>query len=320
MFTRLIAVCIVLVVGGSACIPPVEEEDLTRAYGRNTPMGRIQRAGILRVGVPEVESPWARALDGDAPEGFAVDLGREVADTLGVAAEFRPLSIRDMFDQIDRGDLDIGFPLLPLTEKAARRRAVTDPYFVSHQRLLAPAAVSGTDDLSGREVCLLAGEAMGVPEGLADPPVEVPPDLLIDDAETIVPRTGPGGFPCERELRTLAREGREPAATGMDVNLMVLLQRLEETCRDFGVLCATEERDAASVTITGERVSTAGLGALLEEGSAAWVAFVETVFLRFKRDGGWRSSYEEWISPYLGTAPDPPTLTAEEAAALFPRD
>lgn len=317
---RLIAVCLAVAVAGSACIPPEEEEDLTRAFGRATVMGRIQRAGVLRVGTPDVNSPLVRHREKGRLEGLAVDLGRAVADTLGVDAEFRPLDTKEMFDLIDSGDLDIGFPQLPITEKVARRRTVTDPYFVSHQRILAPPDVSEIDDLTGESVCLLGGEHAGIPKDLADPPVVVAPDLLADGIETITPASNSIYLPCVLELGKAEQEGRILAATGLDIDLISLLLVMEAHCPRFGFFCPSEQGGEVPVELTGERMSTAGLGALLEEGSVAWVTYVETVFFRYKRDGGWQASYEKWISPYLGAPPDPPTLTAEEAAALFPKD
>ena len=45
-----------------------------------------------------------------------------------------------------------------------------------------------------------------------------------------------------------------------------------------------------------------------------WLPFVNSVLTTAEADGTWADLYERWIGP----APEPPDLSAEEAAALWP--
>jgi hypothetical protein len=320
MFTRSIgAACVAVALLATACIPPDEVEDLTRAFSADTVQGRIQRARVLHVGIPGGESPWARAGDGAALEGFAVDLGRNVGDTLGVETVFTAGTTEELLEAVATGELAIAFPLLPISEKGARRNTITDPYFVAHQRLLAPSGVHNTDDLTGEPVCVLAGPDVGIPEELNDPPAVVPPHVLDGELETLEPESSSQLAPCVGELLS----GFLRAATGLDVDLMALSDELSEACRRIPASAFCRENATGSrpdLVITGEQLSTAGIGAVVTGVEPGWVTYVERVFAEYERNDGWRSSYEEWISPYLGAPPDPPSITVEEAAALFPKN
>lgn len=146
----LVAACCCLLL--TACVPPEEDNDrIVRYDPEKTIMGEIQARGTLRVGLPDGsdlepaghEGYCPFALEGPAgPEGFLVDLASLVADSLGVEAEFVSASSSELLALVHaRGkgpesEVDLAFPMFPITEGLVQRRTFTDPYWVGHSRHL----------------------------------------------------------------------------------------------------------------------------------------------------------------------------------------
>jgi polar amino acid transport system substrate-binding protein len=273
---------LLLALVASACIPPAPEQTLERTYNEATTMGQIQAAGSLRIGITSAAPPlgYARA-HGGGPAGFTVTLGREVAATLDVRPEFLTDSPGALLDLIDSGKVDIAFPNLPLTEERVRAHSFTAPYLVTHQRLLVPATseASSFRDLSGGSVCSAINETTQVPPGRLEPTVRVV-------------SSDPSG--CLKLLRT----GKVAAVTAAEVYLTWIRSEL----------------GGGGARIVGDDLSTEGYGAAVTTGGG-WLPFVDAVLAAAESDGTWARAHERWIGP----SPDePPQLSAEEAAALFP--
>lgn len=164
-----------------SCVPTEESNDrIVRYQPGKTIMGSIQAAGVLRVGLPEDSPPWA--LDRSEPEGFLVDLARLVADSLGVSVEYSTASSVELMEMAhvtdaelrdDEGTLeladaevDIAFPLFPISESLVLRRTISDPYWVGHTREL---MVGNETIATGRDV-LLAIEASRTKGAVIDGP------------------------------------------------------------------------------------------------------------------------------------------------------
>jgi polar amino acid transport system substrate-binding protein len=293
MFGRKAAVAALALVLLAGCIPPEEDPLAPRDYPPDTPMGRIQGAGVL-VAAVEPREPWASVdpMSG-APEGFAVELARAVADTLQVELEVVVADADELLEMTDDGRADIAFPLVPITERAARNNAFTNPYWVGHQKLLAPrdAGISTSADLDGTQVCQFIDEVTGVDLAQINPAAEAREVGAADEC-----------------LAPLA-EGDVGAVTATDVVLVNLMARLEE----FGASPDDHE-------IVGEQMTTAGFGAVVEQGIPPYVRFVNLVFGATKADGRWHRAYQTWLEPYLRMPPDPPFISVNEAATLHPID
>lgn len=98
-------------------------------------LARIRRAGVLRVGVL-AQMPGAM-MDGNGQwSGFDVDVGRQLAQDLGVRAEFVRVSWIGAADEAAAGRVDLVAGLWP-----APRRALTvsfsAPYASAHLKLVA---------------------------------------------------------------------------------------------------------------------------------------------------------------------------------------
>lgn len=273
----------------SACVPPVEEVELARAYGPASEMGKIQDRGRLVAGLAADLSPGAD-LGGDGPgavEGFMIDLATSIAGTLDVDLVIEHSPSDDLLELVEEGDIDIAFPLTPVTEKLARRAGPTDPYIVAHQRLLVPrdGGIERVEDLTADDViCPLQQEEARVALSDLDPAIE-----------TIEERDAAGCL-------TALEEGRAAVVTGPELELVGIHQSTQ------------------GYSIAGEALTTAGYSIVVRRDTGTWKGFIEGVLGRYKAEGRWLISYNRWLAPYLGREAEPPRMTVEEAAALYPRN
>jgi ABC-type amino acid transport substrate-binding protein len=114
-------------------------------------MGEIQTRGVLRIALPEEHPPLA-ILDEGEPKGFLVDLAELIAASLGVEAEYVSAPSEELLDMVhpDPDDpeatteVDVAFPIVPITEELVTTRTMSDPYWVGHTRQLTDLEAGGS--------------------------------------------------------------------------------------------------------------------------------------------------------------------------------
>ncbi|MGH2821051.1 MAG: substrate-binding periplasmic protein [Actinomycetota bacterium] len=287
--TRIMVCAVTAMLSLGACVPAQTESDLSREFNEDTTMGEIQAAGVLRVGIPTESAPFATGGERD-PRGFAVDLAELISNTMGVEADMTVGPSEQLLAQLGQEELDIAFSLLPVTEEGYREAPHADPFYLGHQRLLAPraAGISSTDDLAGARVCSYTEETGLDIGGLLE---------RVRAIEAANPDE------CVRALDTREAE----AATAPDVLLMDMMAKLERTSR-------------VRYAITGDQLTTEGYGIAMAPGAGAFVEYLNSVLEEAEESGDWAASYRRWLAPYSGTPARPPESTAEEAAALYPSE
>lgn len=280
----------------AACVPAASEEE---EFGENSPMAAIQADGTMVIAVPPDSPPFSFTGETGEPEGFVVDLARELAEALEVEAEFIEAPSEEMADlvagdeprEIGDEEAHVAFPLIPITNQIYKVDArldghdVTTPFFVAHQRLLVPdeSSIDGVDDLAGKSVCSLVDPNLGIPID------ELQPDADVRDASTV--------RECAQELRN----GSADAVAGVEVDLIRALSELHA---------------GGEPKIVGPQVTTQGYAPYVVRGMSS---FASDVFTEVKEDGRWTAAYNRWIAPLTGEdVEEPPGLTLEEAAAMYP--
>jgi ABC-type amino acid transport substrate-binding protein len=281
--------CAAALVMLAACIPAEPNDDLQRTFDpEDTVMGGIQQRGELIVGVESKVFPLVACLDdvgSDCPEGgFAVDLAKEVADSLGVDIRFVSGGTTELIGMPDAGEADLTFPFVPVTGDTVRPLHQTDPYFVAHERLLvkADSDIEQAADLTTEAVCQFGDAGTMVP---------------IDEVNSFVtPIQG-----SYDECGAMFADGRVEVVVGPDLALAGLAQN-------------------ADGKVVGDQLNTEGYSAFMEVGASAWVDYVNQVIEEAQQEGRWTEYYDRWIQPGLGESQDPPGMSLEEAAALYPED
>ena len=261
----------------------------------------LQKRGTMTIAVPANAPPFAFAED--EIQGFAVDIGRLVADDLGVEAEFLMVDDEQMPDLVGGSDplvdgdgrVDLAVTTIPITSELYKVRSrnkgieVSTPYFVTHQRLLVPEDSPATDvsDLAGRTVCSLADEETGVELESIEPDVEVVEALVVEE--------------CVAHLT----RGGAVAATGTEDRLYEIQILLDQQGR------------TGPFKIVGDQLTTVAYGLLADKGMGSYVS---SVINEAKSEGRWSEIYDEWIAPVSELSAEPPELTLYDAASLFPLD
>lgn len=271
----------------AACVPPEVDDDSIPVFDpQETLAGKIQKRGVLVVGV-EDDAPPIASSSGAEPEGFTVEMGRWLADGLGVDIEFVPTTTAELATMVSDHNVDVAFPLTPITEPALDEHLFSDPYFVAHQRLLVPASspIGGVEDLSGRTVCEFIDET-GVEVAELNPEV----------SDTIR-----AGEPMECLERL--EGGRVDAVSAPDIVLITLVARSDE-----------------ELEMVGDHLSTAGYGVMVRRDPLGLNTYIDSVLAEADQEGRWSDLYAEWIGPHSGEPEaEPPALTFEQAAAINPR-
>lgn len=291
--------CVLALVSLSACVPAEPDDDLMRTFdAETTVMGRIQEAGVLRVGVPDDRGALA---DPETGEGFVASLGEEVADSLGADIEVVPAPNEQLIALIDSGQIDLAFPAVAITEERVRRdndkHLFLDPYLVAHQRFL----VRGTAGPSDLDPASLAGQRVCA---AIDPETEL--DLSTIEPSIEIQETADPGV-----CASLMAKEKVFATTGSDVVLLGISQ----------MLCPADACEGGKTVLTGEQISTFGYGPVIEGGATSWKDYVVNVLEEAQQEGRWLDLYKRYLTGLSGgESPGPPGMTVEEAAALFPRE
>ncbi|MDQ3766129.1 MAG: transporter substrate-binding domain-containing protein [Actinomycetota bacterium] len=269
------------------CVPaPETDEKLVPSFDADSLLGAIQEDGELVVAIPAGAPPLSFVSGDGDPRGLAVDVGRWIAEGLGVEASFVPAPEDEVVQMVEDGLADIAFPTTPITSTFLRETTFSNPYYLGHQRLLVTdvSPVRDVYDLAGEKVCSVLA------------PTEVPLEGIVPTVEIIEAGTAAN---CAR----LVKRGEVAAGTASDLALM-------------GVVSKTE-----GLQITGEQLNTQGYGVVFETGASTAANFADRLLAQAKTDDRFVDWYAKWVGPYItDPLPDAPELSAEEAATLFPEE
>jgi ABC-type amino acid transport substrate-binding protein len=277
------AVVVAAFVAG-ACVPPAEETTTPERFDPETVMGQIQARGELRIGIASDRPPFGFEDEQGEGAGFTADLGAYVAEALNVEPAYVPAPNDDLLEMIESNEVDVAFPIAAITEPLVRHYGFTDPYWIAHQRVLGYEGGFTPEELRGETVC-----------SFIDPETEV---LLSDLEPTIDVVTATLPEECIPGIVV------GTPATASDAILIGLLQEIEEGS------------NRTPPEIGGDDLSTEGYGAAVNIESAGLAEVVNNILQRAKDEGPWQRAVDEWLE---GAEPvEPPDLTVEEAAALYP--
>ena len=116
-------------------------------------------SGTLRIGTTGDTKPYAYTENGEL-QGFDVEIAREVAERLGVEAEFVTQEFSALLPAVANGQLDMGAASISDTEERRGTVDFSDEYFIGYISVLADADSGITDDPSS-----LDGKRLGIVQG-----------------------------------------------------------------------------------------------------------------------------------------------------------
>jgi glutamate transport system substrate-binding protein len=250
-------------------------------FPADTTMGRIQEAGEIKIGVKYDVPPFGfkNPQSGDI-EGFDVDLGKAIADKLGVKPNFVEAISDNRIPFLTDGTVDLVLSTMTINAERDQEIDFSEPYYIARGRILVPqdSDVAGLEDLAGKKVCTALGSTYE--------------ETLKDQAPK-----------AERKLVDSYSECLELVQNGA----------VDAVSTDDVILTGMIIQDDSLKLTEGEPLTTEPYGAGIKDGDAEFKEFVDGVIEEYKSDGGWAEAYEKWIGQYTGEQQEPPTMTLEEA-------
>jgi len=269
--------------GGGASSQSTPQADVEK-FEPGTPLGDIQEKGEIVIGVKYDVPPFGfkNPKTGDV-EGFDVDLGKAVAEKLGVEPKFIEAISDNRIPFLKDGTADLILSTMTINAERDDEIDFSDPYFIARGRILvkkSDTSINGVGDLAGKEVCTVLGSTYE------------------DTLKKQAPKAKRRLVDTYSECLELIQNGAVAAESTDDVILT-------------GQIIQDD-----SLKLVGEPLTTEPYGAGIKEGDSAFQTFVNEVLTKFKDDGRWATTYQKWIGRYTGEQQDPPTMTLKEAIDL----
>lgn len=170
---------------------------------------RIQKNGILIVGVEASYPPFEDINDKGELVGFDIDLIRLIAREMGLKVEFKLMIFDDIFPKVLNGEVDLGLSCISVTENRKKIYDFTYPYYRSGQiTVVGPkAGIYNMESLFGKVIYVQKGST-GAEMAETIPGAQL---RLVDDFQDVVglmERGDPVAIVTDRALADYYRQQR----------------------------------------------------------------------------------------------------------------
>src|ERR687893_2342121 len=123
-------------------------------FPANSTLGKIQERGEITIGVKYDVPPFGfQNPQTNEVEGFDVDLGRFIAEELGVEPKFVEAISDNRIPFLERGTADLILSTMTINAERVAEIEFSDPYFIARGRILTKqdnSEIKGVDDLAGK--------------------------------------------------------------------------------------------------------------------------------------------------------------------------
>jgi glutamate transport system substrate-binding protein len=263
--------------------PAAEVEE----FPAGTTMAQLQQQGEITIGVKFDVPPFGfkNPQTGEV-EGFDVDLGKAIAEKLGVQPNFIEAISDNRIPFLVDGTVDLILSTMTITKERDLEIDFSEPYYIAGGRVLVPedSDIQGIQDLAGRRVCTARGSTYQVSIKQQAPDAQL---RLIDTYS---------------ECFELIQNGAVDAVSTDNVILTGMIVQ------------------DPSLKMVGDEFTTEPYGAGIVQGDTEFKEFVDGVIAEYKEDGRWEEAYQKWVGQYIPEAEQqgPPDMTLEEALEVAP--
>jgi glutamate transport system substrate-binding protein len=261
-------------------------EGEVQEFEAGTPMADFQEAGKIVIGVKYDVPPFGfKNPESGEIEGFDVDMGKYIANQLGVEPEFIEAISDNRIPFLQDGTADLILSTMTITTDRDAEIDFSRPYFIAHGRILVPEGsdIAGVDDLNGASVCTATGSTYEATIKEQAPDA----DLQLVDSYS--------------ECFELVQDGAVDAVSTDDVILT-------------GMIIQDD-----SLSLVGDELTREPYGIGMANESPELKEFIDGVVEQSFEDGTWEELYEKWVGQYSGEEPDHPEgMTLQDALDLFP--
>jgi glutamate transport system substrate-binding protein len=254
-----------------------------KKFPADTTMGKIQERGEITIGVKYDVPPFGfKNPQSGEIEGFDVDMGKIVAEELGVEPKFVEAISDNRIPFLQQGEVDLILSTMTINQERDLEIEFSEPYYIAHGRILVPgdSDIRGIEDLGGKRVCTALGSTYE--ETIREQAPEA--DLRLVDTYS--------------ECLELLQNGAVDAESTDDVILT-------------GQIIQDD-----TLKMVGDELTTEPYGAGIKEGDKEFQKFVSDTLEAAQADGRWEDLYQKWVGQYINKDAPPPDMTLKEALAL----
>jgi glutamate transport system substrate-binding protein len=252
-------------------------------FPANSTLGKIQERGEITIGVKFDVPPFGfKNPQTNEVEGFDVDMGRFIAEELGVEPKFIEAISDNRIPFLERGTVDLILSTMTINAERDTEIDFSEPYYIAQGRILVPMGsdIQGLEDLAGNSVCTALGSTYEETISEEAPDAEL---RLVDTYSE-----------C---LELLQNEAIDAISTD-DVILT-------------GMIIQDD-----SLEMVGDPLTTEPYGVGIKDGDKQLKDFVDGVLANVEQDGRWEDTYQEWVGRHIGRDEQPPDMTLQEALEL----
>jgi glutamate transport system substrate-binding protein len=249
-----------------------------------TPLGDIQQKGEITIGVKYDVPPFGfNNPQTNEVEGFDVDLGKAVAERLGVEPKFIEAISDNRIPFLQDGTADLILSTMTINEERVGQIDFSDPYFIAKGRILVKednTEITGVDSLAGKSVCTALGSTYEATLKKQAPDAKL---KLVDSYS---------------ECLESIQNGSVDAVSTDDVILT-------------GMIIQDD-----SLKMVGDELTQEPYGAGIKKGNTELVDFVNETFDELNSSGRYDELFQKWVGQYTGAKPAYPDMTVDEAVEL----
>ncbi|NLV67491.1 MAG: amino acid ABC transporter substrate-binding protein [Spirochaetes bacterium] len=133
-----------------------------REQSKDDSLKKIRGKGYFIVGLDDTFPPMGfRSEDNNEIVGFDVDLAKEAARRMGINVQFKPVVWDGVIMSLDRGDIDVIWNGLTITEEREKKINFSRPYLNNRQIIMVrfESPVNKLSDLKGKVIGLQRGSS-----------------------------------------------------------------------------------------------------------------------------------------------------------------
>jgi ABC-type amino acid transport substrate-binding protein len=260
-----------------------EQQPGAQEFTAGTTMAKLQQKGEITIGVKFDVPPFGfkNPQTGDV-EGFDVDVGRAVADELGVKPKFIEAISDNRIPFLKQGTVDLILSTMTINAERDQEIDFSEPYYVARGSILVPkdSSIEGIDDLAGRRVCTALGSTY------------------------------------EATLREKAPKSERKLVDSYSECFELIQNKAVHAISTDDVILAGMIIQDPNLKLVGQALTIEPYGAGIKEGDKEFQRFVSGVIAKMKSDGRWAKLYDKWVGRYTKKQQKPPTITLKEAIEM----